>query len=99
ATLITAPQNRRFSQVIVSRVWKRLIGAGLVEPVQDWEGRTASHPDLLEWLARELITHDFDLRHVTRLILSSQMYQRAASGSNLAASPQMRFFNPPQQRR
>ena len=40
AALITAPQNVRFARVIVNRIWKRLIGAGLVEPVHDWEGST-----------------------------------------------------------
>jgi mono/diheme cytochrome c family protein len=99
ATLITAPQNRRFSRVIVNRVWKKLIGTGLIEPVDDWEGRTPSHPELLDWLAHELITQDFNLRHVVRLILSSDTYQRAAIGSNLAAAPEMRFFNAPDQRR
>ncbi|MEZ6089335.1 MAG: DUF1553 domain-containing protein [Pirellulaceae bacterium] len=99
AALITAPQNLRFSRVIVNRVWKRLIGTGIVEPVHDWEGGTASHPELLDWLAKELITHDYDLRHVVRLILSSETYQREAVGKNLSASASMRLFNAPDRRR
>jgi mono/diheme cytochrome c family protein len=99
AALITAPQNTRFSRVIVNRIWKRLIGAGFVEPVHDWEGNTSSHPELLRWLARELITHDYDLRHVVRLIVCSETYQRASVGENLVASAQMRFFNAPDRRR
>src|SRR5206468_47605 len=51
AALLTAPQNRRVPQVIVNRVWKRLMGAGFVEPAHDWEGHTASHQQLLAWLA------------------------------------------------
>ncbi len=99
AALLTAPQNTRFSRVIVNRVWKRLMGAGLVEPVHDWEGSTASHPELLDWLADELTAGDYDLRHVVRLIASSQAYQRSAVGENLAASATMRFFNAPERRR
>ena len=99
AALITAPQNVRFSRVIVNRIWKQLIGAGLVEPVHDWEGNTASHPELLDWLAHELITNDYDFRHVVRLIVTSTTYQRAAVGKNLAASAEMRFFNAPERRR
>ena len=99
AALITAPQNERFSRVVVNRLWKRLIGAGLVEPVHDWEGNAASHPALLRWLARELITNRYDLRHVVRLILTSSTYQRAAVGRNLIASAEMRFFNAPERRR
>ena len=99
AALLTAPQNSRFSRVIVNRVWQRLMGAGLVEPVHDWEGRNASHPQLLDWLARELMTHNYDLRHVVRLIVSSETYQRAAVGNNSGASATMRFFNAPERRR
>ena len=99
AALITAPQNERFARVIVNRVWKKLIGAGLVEPVHDWEGKAPSHPDLLDWLAHELVTHDFRLPHIVRLVLSSQTYQRKAAGSNVGASPAMRFFQSPDQRR
>ena len=99
ATLITAPQNVRFSRVIVNRIWNRLMGAGLVQPVHDWEGSTASHPQLLDWLAHELIAGDYDLRQIVRLIVSSETYQRAAVGENLSASATMRFFNAPERRR
>ena len=70
-----------------------------MEPVHDWEGNAASHPELLDWLAQELIANDYDLRHVVRLILTSTAYQRAAVGKNLAASAEMRFFNAPERRR
>ena len=99
AALITAPQNRRFPRVIVNRIWKRLIGAGFVEPAHDWEGRKASHPELLDWLANELVTHDYNAAHVLRLILTSQIYQRAATSANLHASHEERFFNAPERRR
>jgi cytochrome c553 len=99
AALITAPQNTRFAQVMVNRIWRRYMGAGFVEPVQDWEGHAASHPELLQWLAHEFVAHGYDTKHLTRLILTSQTYQRQASGSNLAASPELRFFNAPERRR
>lgn len=99
ATLVTAPRNQRFARVMVNRVWRQLVGAGIVEPVHDWEGRDPSHPDLLDWLAQELITHDYSLKHVIRLIVTSQTYQREASGQNLTASPETRLFNAPERRR
>lgn len=99
AALITAPQNTRFAQVVVNRVWRRLMGAGLVEPAHDWEGHPASHPELLDWLAREFITHDYSVKHVARLVLTSQAYGREASGHNLEAGPEVRFFNMPERRR
>lgn len=99
ALLITSPENTRFAQVIVNRIWRRLIGAGFVEPASDWEGHAASHPELLAWLAHELVSHDYDAKHILRLILSSQLYQREATGKNLAASPELRFFVAPERRR
>lgn len=99
AALITSPNNQRFAQVIVNRLWRRFMGAGFVEPVQDWEGHAASHPELLDWLAREFVAHDYDLKHVARLILTSQAYQREATGKNLAAAPEVRFFVAPDRRR
>ncbi len=99
AALITAPQNTRFAQVAVNRVWKRLMGAGFVEPAHDWEGHAASHPELLDWLAREFVAHNYDVKHIVRLILTSQTYQRAATGQNRNATPEMRFFAAPERRR
>jgi hypothetical protein len=99
ATLVTAPANTRFAQVIVNRVWKRLMGAGFVEPAHDWEGHAPSHPELLAWLAREFVAHGYDLRHVARLIFTSQAYQRPATGRNLGADPGQRFFAAPEARR
>ncbi len=99
SALVTAPQNERFAQVIVNRVWKRLIGAGLVEPAHDWEGRIASHPELLAWLAKQLVSHDYDLKHVMKLIFSSQLYQRQTVGSNLTTPAERRLFTAPDRRR
>jgi len=99
ATLLTAPQNTRFSQVIVNRVWKRLMGAGFVEPVHDWEGQKSSHPELLSWMAHEFVKEGYDLRQLSRLIMTSQAYQRTAVGRNLQAAPEQRFFAAPEPRR
>jgi len=99
AALITAPQNTRFAQVMVNRLWRRLIGAGIVEPPHDWEGNAPSHPELLDWLAKELVAQGYSLKHLTRLIMTSQLYQREAIGENLAAPPLERLFNAPERRR
>ncbi len=99
AALITAPQNVRFAQIVANRVWRRFMGAGIVEPPHDWEGRTASHPELLDWLAREFVAHDYDVKHLARIIFNSQAYQRAGVGKNLKAAPELRFFSAPERRR
>ena len=99
AALITSPRSRRFAAVIVNRVWKRLMGAGIVEPAHDWEGQSASHPQLLQWLARELLMSNYDVRHVYRVIMSSDAYQRQATGRNAEHASERRLFVAPDARR
>ncbi len=76
AAIVTSPRNVRFAKMMVNRLWARWMGRGVVEPIDDWEEKVPSHPELLEFLARELIENDYDLKHVARLILNSQTYQR-----------------------
>lgn len=71
--------SRRFAEVIANRVWKRLMGSGLVEPVDDWEGSPPLNPELLEALADTLISVDYDLKRFVGSILVSDVYQRDAS--------------------
>ena len=87
AALITAPQNERFAQVIVNRIWQRLLGRGIVETIGDWEKATPSHPELLRWLAREFVRSGYNLKAVTRLILTSHAYQRASDATRLETGP------------
>jgi hypothetical protein len=61
------------------------MGRGIVEPVDDWETAEPSHPELLDWLARELVLHDYDLKHIARLIVNSRAYQRVATADVEAA--------------
>lgn len=92
AALLTAPQNERFAQVMANRLWARLMGRGIVEPVADWERGRATHPELLRWLGRELVRGDYAPTHLMRLVLNSRAYQRATDASQkhpnaLYASP------------
>ena len=77
ATLLTAPQNERFAQVMVNRLWAGLMGRGLVDQAGDFERSRTTHPALLRWLARELVRSGYDADHVRRLILNSHAYQRS----------------------
>ena len=100
AALITSPQNRRFAKVIVNRLWRRYIGFGLVEPVDDWEHVEPSHPQLLDFLADELVSNGYDLKHIARLILNSHVYQRAAkSRDDVVKQDEDYLFAAPLQRR
>ncbi len=100
AAIMTDPRNERFAQVVVNRLWKRLLGFGIVDPVDDWEDARPSHKELLTWLGRELITHDYDLKHVARLIMSSAAYQRTVTdAASRFAKSDDRYFEAPARRR
>jgi hypothetical protein len=100
AALLTDPRNERFAQVLANRLWQQFLGFGLVDPVEDWENTSPSHPELLRWLGHQLLTHDYDLKHLARLILNSNSYQRAATveGSRVVKSRE-RLFESPARRR
>lgn len=96
AALLTAPQNQRFAQVLANRLWQRLLGRGLVEPIDDWEKGEPSHPELLRYLGRELVRSGYDFKHLARLILNTHAYQRAVDTELAEPSP---YFTAPARRR
>ncbi|MEI7686054.1 MAG: DUF1553 domain-containing protein [Planctomycetota bacterium] len=79
AALISSPRNERFAQVIANRVWAKFMGRGIVEPIDDFEKGEPTHPELLKWLGRELVRSGYDVKQLTRLILTSHAYQRAVN--------------------
>jgi len=86
AALITSPANERFARVIVNRVWERLLGRGIVANPDDWDSSQPSHPELLDWLARDLVLHDHALEHTARTILLSHTYGRRVAAAGPAAA-------------
>lgn len=73
AEVITSPQNGRLPRTIVNRIWARLFGRGLVEPLDDME-KPAWSRDLLDWLAEDLVAHGYDVQHTLEAILTSHTY-------------------------
>jgi len=75
-----APENPLTSRVIVNRLWHHLMGEGLVPSVDDFGpmGQLPSHPELLDWLATDLIAHAWSLKHTIREIVLSQTYAQAS---------------------
>lgn len=99
AALITVPQNDRFAKMMINRIWRRLIGAGIVEPPHDWEGSQPSHPELLAWLAHDFVSHDYSVKHTMRQIMTCRLYQQESTGVQKDVDPARRLFNAPQRRR
>lgn len=85
--------NRRFALVQANRIWAQLMGRGLVEPVDDFRATNpASHPELLEYLADELVAGGYDVRHLMRIILQSNTYQLASHVADATSAADERNF-------
>ncbi|WP_228714763.1 PSD1 and planctomycete cytochrome C domain-containing protein [Posidoniimonas corsicana] len=81
---------------VVNRVWQSIFGVGLVETPGDFglQGAAPSHPELLDWLAVELMDSGWDLQHIVRLIVDSATYRQSSrvSGQLLEVDPQNRLL-------
>ena len=79
AEWMTDKSNPYFSRAIVNRIWKHFMGRAFVEPVDGFgEENPPTNPELLNWLAEDLVIHDYDLQHLMRTILNSETYQRTS---------------------
>ena len=90
---IVAAQNQYFARSIVNRIWAHYMGRGLFEPVDAQSAANPpSHPEVLDDLARDLIAHKYDLRHLHRRILNTVTYQRSWK-ANVSNSHDERNFS------
>ncbi|MCZ2343700.1 MAG: DUF1549 and DUF1553 domain-containing protein [Bacteroidales bacterium] len=72
-------ESQFFARSIVNRLWYRLLGYGLVMPLDQMHSENpASHPALLDWLARDFRDHGYNLRQTIRGIVLSQTYSRSS---------------------
>ncbi|MDA0283225.1 MAG: PSD1 and planctomycete cytochrome C domain-containing protein [Planctomycetota bacterium] len=78
AEWIADSSNPLTARVIVNRLWQFHFGTGIVDTPSDFgaNGTTPSHPELLDWLARDLMTNGWSLKHVHRQILMSNTWQQ-----------------------
>jgi hypothetical protein len=82
ARWITGPDNPLTARVLVNRVWQYHFGRGLVETANDFgvNGSPPSHPELLDYLANDLVARGWRLKPLHRQILLSSTYRQASSG-------------------
>ncbi len=80
ARWLTSPSHPLTARVAVNRWWELLFGTGLVETAEDFgvQGSLPSHPDLLDWLATELIRTGWDQRAILKLIVTSATYRQSS---------------------
>jgi len=83
ADWIATPDNPLTARVMVNRIWQYHFGRGIVATASDFglRGRLPSHPELLDWLATEFMTHGWSLKRMHQLILSSATYRQHSTGA------------------
>jgi hypothetical protein len=91
AQWLAGPENPLTARVIVNRLWQHHFGNGLVATPSDFgmRGALPTHPELLDWLATELVARGWSLKQMHKLMLMSATYQQSttASAAALAADP------------
>ncbi|HVX16072.1 MAG TPA: DUF1553 domain-containing protein [Pirellulales bacterium] len=99
ARAITSPHNPLTARVAVNHIWMRHFGRGLVETPANFgrSGRPPSHPELLDWLAVELMEQGWRMKAIHRLIVTSRAYRLrshlgAADHPNLAIDRDNRLY-------
>ncbi len=96
ALWLTRPDHPLTARVMVNRIWQWYFGKGLVLTAGDFgsQGESPSHPELLDWLASELTSNHWDLRHIERLILNSATYRQSSIPSTAVkeADPEGRLL-------
>ena len=95
AAWLTARDNRQFARTIANRLWRKVMGVGIVEPHDDFrEDNPASYPDLLEHLTDLMLALDFDMREFVRVLVSTSGYQRRAVLHDPTSPTAFRFTGP-----
>ena len=82
------PAGALVIRVRVNRIWQHLFGTGIVETADNfgWTGAPPTHPELLEWLASELVAGGGRLKPFLRCILASTAYRQASDGAGASAA-------------
>jgi hypothetical protein len=94
ADWLTSPANRFFARSVVNRVWFHLLGRGIVEPVDDFrDSNPAANDALLDALTADFVAHHFDVKHLIRVICTSQTYALSAGSRGPEAdADEVRYF-------
>jgi hypothetical protein len=79
AEWIASPENPLTARVIVNRLWQHHFGEGIVRTPSDFgiNGERPSHPELLDWLATQLVEKKWSLKAMHRLMLTSNTYRQS----------------------
>lgn len=100
AEWIASANNPLTARVIVNRLWHYHFGVGIVDTPSDFgiNGGIPTHPELIDWLACELIENGWSLKHIHRLIVQSSTYQQRGRSNQMTSAPERLFGAYPSRR-
>ena len=95
AAWVISREDRQFARNIANRMWQKMFGLGIVEPVDDFRAdNKPSNPELLEHLTDEVLRLNFDLRELVRIIANTKTYQKLAMVHEPSSSEVYQFASP-----
>lgn len=94
AQWLTSPENPLVTRVLTNRIWQRTFGNALVRTPEDFglQGQQPTHPELLDWLAVELRDSDWNLKHLLRLMVTSQTFRQNSARRADLEDPENRLL-------
>ncbi|MBL9157599.1 MAG: DUF1549 domain-containing protein [Verrucomicrobiales bacterium] len=95
AAWLTSKENPTFTRVIANRLWKRVFGHGVFEPVDELTDVTpVSNPELLAYLEEMMKTLDYDMRKYQEVLYNTKAYQRGANHQEMVMGEHYYFQGP-----
>ncbi len=84
ARWLVSPENPLVGRVTMNRIWARCFGKGIVETSEDFgiQGELPTHPELLDYLAVALVEHNWSLKEMQKLIVTSATYRQSSTATN-----------------
>ena len=82
ADWVTSQENPYFTKVIVNRLWARVFGRGIVEPLDDWsEDTKISHPELFDYLCKIMVAVEYDTAAFMSVLYNTRLFESAVANS------------------
>jgi len=93
ARWMTSPKNDLFAQAFANRLWAYFLGHGIVHPVDDFHSHNKpTNPELLAFLADELVRGGYDVNHLVRVVVGTEAYQRSSKNPRGVERPASSLF-------
>ena len=92
---LTSSQNPRFTNVIANRLWKKVFGLALIEPLDELLDQSRpSNPELMAFLEKQMIAMKYDMKAYLRMLLNTQTYQRECATKEVSPGTIYHFQGP-----